>query len=140
MSNVYTYNPKQVKIALGNHIVTGFAEDSFVTVDPHSDGTQVKVGCDGEVVRAISVDECYTVKLSLLQDSPTNTFLESMKKRDQESGDGYFSIIIKDIMGNEKFTADQCWVPKSASWGRGKDSTNREWELTSANGKLESGN
>ena len=29
---VKTYNPKEVNIAIGTHIVTGYAEDSFVSI------------------------------------------------------------------------------------------------------------
>ena len=33
-----TYNSKKVTIACGSHIVTGYAEDSFVTIDETGDG------------------------------------------------------------------------------------------------------
>ena len=33
---VKTYNPKEVLIALGSHIVTGYAEDSFVSIEPRA--------------------------------------------------------------------------------------------------------
>lgn len=35
MGKIATYNPKKVTISLGNHIVTGFADDSFVSIDPN---------------------------------------------------------------------------------------------------------
>ena len=65
---VKTYNPKQVAMAVGSHIVTGFADDSFITIESNGDGVSKKVGCDGEVVRAINPDGAYKVKLSLLAD------------------------------------------------------------------------
>ena len=34
-----TYNPRKVTMALGNHIAAGFADDSFISVEPASDGT-----------------------------------------------------------------------------------------------------
>ena len=36
--SVKTYNPKSVTIACGNHIVTGYADDSFVTIEANGDG------------------------------------------------------------------------------------------------------
>ncbi len=137
MSEVYTYNPKQVKIAAGSHLVTGVAEDSFINIEPHGDGTTVKVGCYGEVNRSISADECYNVKISLLQNSPTNNFFKKCYEMDQCDGSGHFPLIIKDLMGREKFSSNVAWVNKIAPLGRGKESTNREWELTAANGKFE---
>ncbi len=47
MGKIKTYNPKEVTMALGNHIVTGYADDSFITIDPNGDGVTKKVGCDG---------------------------------------------------------------------------------------------
>ena len=76
MGRIKTYNPKQVTCALGTHIVTGYAEDSFISVDPNGDGITKKVGCDGEIVRSVSPDDTYVVKLSLLQTSATNKFLQ----------------------------------------------------------------
>lgn len=137
-TSVYTYDPNQIKIALGNHVVTGVAEDSFVTIDPHGDGFQVKVGCYGDVNRAIPTDRCQTLKLSLLQNSETNAYLEAMHAKDREDGTGYFSILIKDLMGNETFSSDYAFVNDYASKGYGKETTNREWELTVVNGKFAS--
>ena len=70
---VKTYNPKEVLIALGSHIVTGYAEDSFVSIDPSGDGTTKKTGCDGEVTRSISPDKSYTVKVTLDQMSDSKS-------------------------------------------------------------------
>ena len=137
MAAPYTYNPKQCIIALGNHVVSGYADDSFIKIDPDGDDVTKKTGCDGEVNRAISVDDGYNITLALLQNSPTNAFLEAMRKKDKEDGTGHFPILIKDLMGKEKFSSDFCWVSKMATWGRGKDTTNREWTLSVAQAKFE---
>ena len=76
MGKIKTYNPKEVTMALGNHIVTGYADDSFITIDPNGDGVTKKVGCDGEIVRSISPDDTYIVKITVLQTSDTNSFLQ----------------------------------------------------------------
>ena len=136
MAHVYTYNPKQVKVSLGNHIVTAYADDTFVNIEPNGDGTQLKVGCDGEVNRAISVNRAYTITLTLLQNSPTNKFLETKYAQDQDEGNGNFPVLIKDVMGNDKFAGDYGWVTKPAAWGRGSDTTNREWEIVVADGRM----
>ena len=136
--DVFTYDPNQIKIACGNHVVTGVAEDSFVTIDPHGDGFQVTVGCYGDVNRAVPTDKCQTMKITLLQNSTTNKYFEAMHAKDMEDGTGYFSIMIKDLMGNETFSSDFAFVNNYASKGYGKNATNREWELTVVNGKFAS--
>ena len=77
MGKVSTYSPKQVTVALGNHIVSGYAEDSFVSIEPSGDGITKKVGCDGEIVRSVSPDDTFTVKLTVLQTSDTNSYLQN---------------------------------------------------------------
>ncbi len=140
MGEVYTYNSKKVIIALGAHIVTGYAEDSFVNVESAGDGTTMKVGCDGSVNRAISPNGAYTIKLSLQQNSPTSDYLMQRYEMDQENGNGFFPVTIKDLMGEEQFTTDTAWVSKPAPWGRGKESTNREWELACGGGRFTNSN
>lgn len=139
MSKVYTYNPKQTKIAVGNHIVTGYDEDNFITIEPAGDGTTMKVGCDGEVNRAISVNEAYNVKIALLQNSPSNAYLRTLHKRDKEEGTGIFPITVKDIMGEQIFTSESCWVSKEPSWQRGRETSTVEWELQCAWGEFRDG-
>lgn len=54
MPRVTTYNPKKVTLALGNHIASGFADDSFIVIEPAGDGNSYVAGADGEV--CVSVD------------------------------------------------------------------------------------
>lgn len=137
MAAPYVYNPKQCIIALGNHVVSGYADDSFIKIDANSDDITKKNGCDGETNIAISVDSSYNISLALLQNSPTSAFLEAMRKKNKEDGSGHFPILIKDLMGKEKFSSDYCCVQKMGTWGRGKETTNREWTLFAADGKFE---
>ena len=126
---VTTYNPKKVTMALGNHIASGFADDSFISIEYAGDGVQDNTGADGEVVRSIDPSQAYTIKLSVQQNSRTNAFLDKMFKMDQQDGSGTFPINIKDLVGNEQFKGSVGWVTKPASWTRGKAQNNREWEI-----------
>ena len=136
MGQIKTYNPKEITIALGNHIVTGYAEDSFVTIDPNGDGVTKKIGCDGEIARSISPDDTYIVKLSVLQTSDTNSFLQQRLALDIKTGDGMFPVLIKDLKGGMVFSTEAAWPIRSASRGYGKESTNREWEIHTGEGNL----
>ena len=133
---VRTYNPKEITIALGNHIVTGIADDSFVTIDPNGDGVTKKVGCDGEVVRSISPDDTFIVKLSVFQTSETNSFLQQKVALDRKTGNGMFPILIKDLKGGMVFSTDAAWPIRPASRGYGKEAGTREWELHTGSGLL----
>lgn len=129
MPRVTTYNPKKVTCALGNHIASGFADDSFISIEYSGDGTSAVTGADGEVVRSIDPSKNYTVKIAVQQNSRTNAYLKKMYDKDQADGSGTFGININDLVGKEKFVASVGWVTKPASWVRGKAQNNREWEI-----------
>lgn len=131
-----TYSSKEVLIALGSHAVTGYADDSFITIEPNGDGIMKKVGCDGEVARAISPDGTYKVKIALLQTSPTNSFLQEKYELDRKTGDGTFPVLIKDLKGGMIFSADVGWIVKPPSRAFGKDTNNREWEIDTGDATL----
>lgn len=136
MGKLSTYNHKKVTCALGNHIVSGYADDSFITVEADGDGTTYVTGADGEIVRSIDPSSVYKLKLTLLQTSSTNVFLQKMYDKDQKSGTGTFSVNINDLLGSEKFTGGPAWVTKPATWTRGKAQANREWEIVVSAGEF----
>lgn len=136
MAQIKTYNPKEVSIALGSHIVSGYAEDSFVSIEPNGDGITKKVGCDGEIVRSISPDDTYIVKITTLQTSDSSAWLEQKLQEDRSTGNGMFPILIKDLKGGMVFSADACWATKSASRQFGKEANDREWELHTGSAKI----
>lgn len=129
MNGVSTYNPLKVMIALGNHAVTGYAEDSFVTIEPLGDGVTSKAGCDGEIVRNVDPNSRYTIKLALLASSPTSKWLSNKFYMDKKNGNGTFPVLVKDITGKDKFSTEAAWVTKPASITKGKEASNKEWTL-----------
>lgn len=136
MARMATYNPRKVTCALGNHIVSGFTDDGFITIEYAGDGTSYVEGADGEVVRCIDPSRVHTVKIVLQQTSRTNAYLQKMYDKDQRDGSGTFNININDLLGREKFVAAVAWVAKPASWVRGKGHNNREWEIVAADAEF----
>lgn len=126
---VKTYNSRQVIIALGTHAVTGYADDSFITIEEKGEGVTSASGCDGEVSRSVDPNEQYTVKLVLLQMSDTNKFLQGKYLLDKKTGDGTFPILVKDLKGGVLFSAESAWVQKQPSRVYGKSAQNREWSI-----------
>lgn len=136
MGRYTTYNPRKVTCALGRHIASGFADDSFITVEAAGDGSSYVIGADGEIARSIDPSNVYTLKLALLQASRTNEYLQRMYDKDKDDGNGTFTVNINDILGKEKFVGAVAWVAKPASWVRGKAQNNREWEIVVAEGEF----
>lgn len=136
MAKVSTYNPKKVTCSFGNHIVSGFSDDSFIVIEHAGDGTSYVVGADGEIARSIDPSSLYTVKVSLLQTSRTNIFLQKMYEKDKAEGTGVFPINVNDLLGIEKFVGSAAWVSKPATWTRGKTQEAREWEIVVGEGQF----
>ena len=136
MGKIKTYNPKEVTMALGSHIVSGYSDDTFVVIDPNGDGITKKVGCDGEIARAVSPDDTAKVKIVLLQTSDSNAYFSKKVDQDRDTGDGMFPILIKDLKGGEVFSTEAAWVVKKSPLNRGKDTNNREWELDTGSATL----
>ena len=125
-SKIKTYNPKEVIVTCGTHIVTGYADDSFIK----------KTGCDGEIARSISPDNTYKVKLTLLQTSDSNSYFSGMVDLDRDTGNGLFPILIKDLKGGLVFSTEAAWCVKKAPVTRGKETNNREWELDTGDASM----
>ncbi|MCQ2559157.1 MAG: DUF3277 domain-containing protein [Clostridia bacterium] len=126
---ISTYDPRKISISLGSHSVSGYAEDSFVTIEKNGEGISKIVGCDGEIVRNINPDLTYTLKLKLLASSPTNAFLWNKYTKDLSSGQGTFPVLISDLRGKAEFSAAVVWVVKPAKRIFGRTAENMEWEL-----------
>ena len=43
-----TYDPKKVLIAVGSHSVSGYADDSYVSVEPSGVGPEAREPCPGQ--------------------------------------------------------------------------------------------
>lgn len=129
---IKTYNPKEVVVACGTHIVSGYADDSFISIEPNGDGITKKVGCDGEIARSISPDNTYKVKITLLQNSDSNSFFSNIADYDRATGNGLFPVLIKDMRGGLLFATEAAWVIKKSPATRGKETNNREWEIDTA--------
>jgi hypothetical protein len=134
-----TYSPKQVSVALGSHLVRGYADDSFISIEKNGDGVTKVVGCDGEVARSMDPDNSYRVTLTLMQTSVTNSFLQVQYDRDRETGEAYFPILVKDMKGGVVFQSDSAWVAVPAPREFGRTLTNRQWQIDTAEATLVEG-
>ena len=124
-----TYDAKKVVMVCGSHTITGYADDSFLVIEPKGEGILAKSGCDGEVARAIDPDSRSSIKITLLQNSQSNAWLQAMHNKDRKTGEGLFPVLIKDLRGGLVLSADSAWVLKAPSRTFGKDTNNREWTI-----------
>ena len=126
---IYTYDPRKVLISLGSHVVTGYSDGTYISIEANGDGVTKKVGCDGEIVRSLDPDETAKLTLTLIQTSKTTQYVREMYKKDKTDGSGMFAVLIKDMKGGLLFSADKAWVIKQPSSEFAKEASDRTIEL-----------
>lgn len=124
-----TFDPKKVLISLGNHVVTGYSDGTFINIEAGGDGITKKVGCDGEVVRSIDPDSTAKLTLTLLMPSPTIAWCQKQYDKDKATGEGTFPVLVKDLKGGLVFSAQHAWVVKPPAREYGKEASDREIEI-----------
>lgn len=131
-----TYNPKKVQVIIGDHIVTGYADGSFLSVERNSDQFQAITGADGESARVASADRSGLMTLTLMQTSESNDFLSAKLSEDEETNLGTFPVLIKDLQGTTLVQSAEAWVKKYATVEFGKDDAQREWVIETGDLRL----
>ena len=104
------YDPRQLLIAFGSHIPTAFPDGTFISIERHGDGVRKVVGADGSVARSVDPDNTATVTFNMRWDSDTAKWAQEQYDRDNETGDGTFAVLIKDLRGGLVFSAEEAWV------------------------------
>lgn len=129
MAGVLTYDPKKVQVIFGSRALTGFSDDSIISINPHGEGMQLYVGADGEVGRSIDPDHTFEVTISLATSSKSNTYLSNVYNLDRSTGKGMQPLLIKDLSGDTMFYAKEAWVSNFPEAGRGRTIDTQEWTI-----------
>ena len=133
MSAVKTYSPDRVKLVVGVHSVTGYADGTFVSIDPLGDGITSQAGADGEVARVMSADKRVKITLTLQQTSRSNDVLNTLLSIDHLSGgDKPFPLMLTDLRGTTLVATDAAWIVNRPTVEFGKELGNREWVIETA--------
>jgi len=101
MAQFPVYSSRDVSIAWGPMPLIGLAEDSFVQITPQPISSTT-VGASGESSISLNPDRTGTVRISLLQQSPSNLYFSGLLN-DQRYGTKKFKqapIVIADPAGS----------------------------------------
>lgn len=129
---VKTYSPKEISVIVAGTIITGFAEDSFLSIERSSDAFDKVVGADGEVARTASADRSGTITITLLQTSASNDILSALQLADEISLAGKFPVMVKDTLGTSLYLSATAWVQKVSDADYGSSIGEREWVIECA--------
>lgn len=125
------YDPKQVAVIIGGHIVGGYADGTFVSIERNRDAFSLSVGADGEGARAKSNDKSGRITITLQQSSASNDVLSGYATNDELNNGGQVPALVKDNNGSSLAEAVTAWVVKKPAMSFGNEIETREWIIES---------
>lgn len=137
-SRVATLSPTDVTVVISQkgftHIVSGYSEDSNITVERGSDSYEKYVGIDNKTSRVYKSDKSGMITLSLAQTSVSNDVLDLLQRNDAaaRNSSGLFSVIVKDGSGRSVYSALEAWIGKVPNSAFGSSMQMREWVIQAA--------
>lgn len=130
-----TYSPEFTDLILSNdtvdHIITSYAEGSFINIEPVSERFVPVYGAKGEAYRAHNPVSAFNLTLTLSQTSHSNDVLTMMLNQDRDSLDGTFNLTFKDSSGTTIFFEREAYIGQepSQSFSGGGGIESREWTI-----------
>lgn len=125
------YDPKKVAVILGPHIVTGFADGTFVSMVRTGDQWNHKSGADGEEMRSKTNDRRGELTLTLMASSSSNSYLQGLLTADELTSEGGAPLLIKDISSDAGLVSSEyVWVKKDPDFVRAREDQSVTWVLS----------
>lgn len=128
--STYIYNSTEVDCFIaGMPIKRGRADGDFLKIEQVGDDSVETIGADGDVCVSMTNDDRATVTIILMQSSPENDVLSSLRRSQKlgQSGAGIGALLVKDRSGRAVFKANACWIVKGPARAFGKQGGTREW-------------
>ena len=130
-----TFAPNDVTVVISqggfSHVVSGFSEDSIVSIERNSDTFNLYTGADDTNTRIYQANTSAMITLPLQQTSNSNDILSQLYENDRESRDstGMFNILIKDNSGRSLYSADEAFIAVVPNSSFGNTMQLREWQI-----------
>lgn len=125
MDFVRVYDPEKVQIQVGGVYITGFSEDSKITIEKTEDNFLPKVGVEGTVSFAVNYNATAKAKISLMNTSPSIEHIRNLAKNRQLFN---FTIVDTNTVGENK-SCDGCVILKTPPIARNKEVDREEFEI-----------
>lgn len=127
--NFATYDPEKVSLVYGALIITGFAQDSMITVARKTPTWSSTAGSDGFVTRAKNLDKRGDITIVLDMSSPTNDALSALFYADEMTGKGAQAIMMRDASGTSVASGASAWIVQPATIEFGNGVLGRTWNF-----------
>ena len=132
-----TFAPNDVTIVLSQassgitHIVSGFSEDSIVSIERNSDTFELYTGADDTNTRIYKANTSATLTIPLQQTSNSNDILSTLYINDKNTRDssGLFTITVKDNSGRSTYFSEEAYISVVPSSEFGNSMMTRDWVI-----------
>ena len=134
MRRTFAYDPERVSVIVGGEIITDFPKGTLIQVSMTAKQFSYTPGL-ASGVRTYDPNKHGTIRISILQGSPSNLILDKYLQADiNPTTVGYFPLIINDnnaINGNVSWLckAPTCWVAQYPDWTLADGQNTKTWTL-----------
>lgn len=133
-----TFSPQTLSIVISQqstgitHVLSGFVENSMVSVAREMDAFTPYTGADNTPSRVFNPNSSVAITVSLAQTSNSNAVLSWLYTNDinQLNDAGLFSITIKDTSGQTLIYAEEAYISKLPDASFTTSIENRDWVIT----------
>jgi hypothetical protein len=112
--------------------ITGWADgDDVIDIERRNDSITDKMGADGGMMISVGTDKSGSVKVKLMQTSPSNAFLTGIMSLQEASGSLFVPVFVKfqDTYRQDLAIGTQGYLKKPAKLTRGAQGNTQEWEI-----------
>lgn len=135
-----TYSPNAVSVIITHeatgisHTVTGFSEDSIVSIERNAETFTLYRGADDTKTRIFNSDSSAVITIPLQQTSNSNDIFSNLYEYDRQrlNSDGLFSIQIKDLTGRSVYYSDEAYIAIVPGSNFSNAMELREWVIHAA--------
>jgi len=147
-TRVRTWNASNLLMLYGTTIITGLAEDTFLSIRPTEDRFREVKGTMLETNRIYSGVRSFDISFTLKQTSPSNADLSYIANSDELANSGGLWLAIRDLSGISSspslsglsqqltattFFASYAYIVSMPEQEFGRKMSNREWKLRTTN-------
>jgi hypothetical protein len=123
------YDPNSLSVVFGGVPMSGFAEDSMLTIERENPLYKVTTDIHGVMSRCKINKDMTKITITLTQSSYSNNVLSNFVEMDRLSNSGVFPVSIKEPTGTTLFACTHAFVLESPKVEFASEEKTREWVI-----------
>jgi hypothetical protein len=127
-----TYDPRDVILNVNGTIITGFAENSFISAEKNEDSFTPYVGAQGDVAVAEKADPTGKITLKVQLTSPSFLYLDNLALTKD-----FYPVTLIDRNTAKIYGGKECRIMKPAKADFSNEITERQFEVFVTDFKFE---